>query len=162
MTLRLPEEKLKALILGWLGKKVTVARDLKSLGGKLEHACRVVRPGRSFMRRMLDLLSGVKFSHRHIRLSASFHSDLMWWHLFPVIMEWSIDGPVGNLDVTGCCGPLRCVRLVGLCSMVERGVVHLRMASRIVSKLNNTEGNITNCAGLRGVGSNLEVLTKRY
>ena len=87
MTLRLPEEKLKALILGWLGKKVTVARDLKSLGGKLEHACRVVRPGRSFMRRMLDLLSGVKFSHRHIRLSASFHSDLMWWHLFPVIME---------------------------------------------------------------------------
>ena len=90
MTLRLPEGKLmelKALILGWMGKKVTVARDLKSLVGKLEHACRVVRPGRSFMRRMLDLLSGVKSNHRHIRLSASFRSDLMWWHVF--LSSWN-------------------------------------------------------------------------
>ena len=87
MTLRLPEEKLmelKALILGWLGKKVMVARDLRSLVGKLEHACRVICPG---MRRMLDLLSGVKSNHRHIRLSASFHSDLMWWHLF--LSSWN-------------------------------------------------------------------------
>ena len=77
--------ELKALILGWLGK-VTVARDLKSLVGKVEHACRVVRPGRSFMRTMLDLLSGVKSNHRHIQLSASFCSDLMWWHLF---LSWN-------------------------------------------------------------------------
>ena len=69
MTLHLPDEKLvelKALILVWMEKKVTVARDVKSLVGKLEHASRVVCPGRSFMRRMLDLLCGVKSNHRHI------------------------------------------------------------------------------------------------
>ena len=52
LTLRLPEEKLteiRALILSWLHKKVAVARDLKSLVGKLENACKVVRPGRSFL-----------------------------------------------------------------------------------------------------------------
>ena len=89
MTLCLPDEKLvelKALILGWL-EKVTVAWDLQLLVGKMEHHCYVVRPGRSFMRRMLDLLSGMKSNHCHIRLSAAFRSDLMWWHVF--LSSWN-------------------------------------------------------------------------
>ena len=85
LTLRLPEEKLteiRALILSWLHKKVAVARDLKSLVGKLENACKVVRPGRSFLRRMLDLLRGVHSNRRLIRLSEAFRSDVLWWHTF--------------------------------------------------------------------------------
>eukprot|EP00731_Ephydatia_muelleri_P016296 Em0009g720a len=49
LQLSLPEEKLrdlKALIQSWVARKVTTARDLKSLVGKLENACKVVRPGR--------------------------------------------------------------------------------------------------------------------
>ena len=85
LTLRLPEEKLtelRALVSSWLYKKVAVARDLKSVVGKLENACKVVRPGRSFLRRMLDLLRGVHSNRRLIRLSEAFRSDLMWWHTF--------------------------------------------------------------------------------
>ena len=85
LTLRLPEEKLteiRALILSWLHKKVAVARDLKSLVGKLENACKVVRPGRSFLRHMLDLLHGVHSNRRLIRLSEAFRSDVLWWHTF--------------------------------------------------------------------------------
>ena len=85
LTLRLPEEKLteiRALILSWLHKKIAVARDLKSLVGKLEKACKVVRPGRSFLRRMLDLLRGVHSNRRLIRLSEAFRSDVLWWHTF--------------------------------------------------------------------------------
>ena len=85
LTLRLPEEKLtelRALVPLWLYKKVAVARDLKSVVGKLENACKVVRPGRSFLRRMLDLLRGVHSNRRLIRLSEVFRSDLMWRHTF--------------------------------------------------------------------------------
>eukprot|EP00731_Ephydatia_muelleri_P013916 Em0007g1226a len=57
-------------------------RDLRSLVGKLENACKVVRPGRSFLRRMIDLLRGVKSNRRLIRLNSSFRSDLLWWHHF--------------------------------------------------------------------------------
>ena len=85
LQLSLPEEKLrelKALIQSWVARKVTTARDLKSLVGKLENACKVVRPGRSFLRRMIDLLRGVKSNRRLVRLNSSFRSDLAWWHHF--------------------------------------------------------------------------------
>ena len=61
---------------------MTTARDLKFLVGKLENACKVVRPGRSFLRRMIDLLRGVKSNRRLVRLNSSFRSDLLWWHHF--------------------------------------------------------------------------------
>ena len=70
LQLSLLEEKLrdlKALIQSWVGRKVTTARDLKSLVGKLENACKVVCPGRSFPRRMIDLLWGVKSNRRLVR-----------------------------------------------------------------------------------------------
>lgn len=59
---------------------MTTARDLKSLVGKLKNACKVARPGRSFLRRMLALLHGVKYN-------SSFCSDVLWWHHF--ISRWN-------------------------------------------------------------------------
>ena len=85
MTLRLPTEKiveLQMLITGWLGRKFCTLRDLQSLVGKLQHACKVVRPGRTFLRRMFELLKGVNRKQRFIRLNTAFRSDLTWWHLF--------------------------------------------------------------------------------
>ena len=49
--LRLPAEKptqLKQTIENWLGRKACTKRELQSLAGLLQHACKVVRPGRSF------------------------------------------------------------------------------------------------------------------
>lgn len=85
MVLRLPLpklEELKSLIREWLVKRSCVKRDLQSLVGKLQHACKVVRPGRTFLRRMFELLKGVAKKQHFIRLNAGFRSDLKWWQLF--------------------------------------------------------------------------------
>ena len=57
--LRLPEEKLhrlQLLLSEWGDRKACTRKDLESLIGHLNHACKVVRSGRSFLRRMIDLL----------------------------------------------------------------------------------------------------------
>ena len=82
--LRLPAEKLdhlRTLLVKWGDKKACTRRDLESLIGHLNHACKVVRPGRSFLRRMIDLLHHCKNAH-YIRLSRGFRSDLQWWKVF--------------------------------------------------------------------------------
>ena len=85
MELRLPSEKLerlKGVITEWQSRKVCSKRDLQSLIGQLQHACRVVRSGRTFLRRMINLLSVVVEPHHHIRLNRSFRADLGWWASF--------------------------------------------------------------------------------
>ena len=82
--LRLPTEKLVRLrtqLMEWGDKKACTRRELESLIGHFNHACKVVRPGRSFLRRMIDLLHQRKNAH-YIRLSRGFRSDLQWWKVF--------------------------------------------------------------------------------
>ena len=74
MTLRLPVRKLLELKSEWATRKSCTKRDLQSLVGKLQHACKVVRPGRTFLRRMFELLKGVKKKDHFIRLNAAFRS----------------------------------------------------------------------------------------
>ena len=83
--LRLPEEKLhriKRSLQQWVGRRTCQRRELESLIGLLQHACRVVRPGRSFLRRMIDLLTVAHSSYHHIRLNRQFAADLLWWRTF--------------------------------------------------------------------------------
>ena len=50
--LRLPEDKLQRLVQSvseWLTRKVYTCRELESLTRTLQHACKVIRPGRSFL-----------------------------------------------------------------------------------------------------------------
>ena len=78
-TVRLPEDKLRRLqreIRVWRGRKICTKRDLLSLIGQLQHACCVVKPGRTFQRRMIDLSSVAKELHHRIRLNKGFRSDL--------------------------------------------------------------------------------------
>ena len=56
--------------------------DLESLVGKLQHACKVVKHGRTFMRRMFELLSLGRKQHHFLRLNCEFRSDLAWWDTF--------------------------------------------------------------------------------
>ena len=93
MVVRLPEEKLRrtlAMVQEWMGKKACKKRELESLLGHLQHAATVVRPGRTFVRRLIELLSTVQTRDRWIRLNASTRSDLMWWLLFMEGWEWSL------------------------------------------------------------------------
>ena len=83
--LRLPEDKLQRLIqttAEWIKRKSCTRRELESLIGVLQHAAKVIQPGRSFLRRAINLLSVVKQRHHHIRLNKSFRADMWWWHVF--------------------------------------------------------------------------------
>ncbi len=85
LTMSLPQEKLEHLctmIQDRESKKSCTKRELLSLIGYLQHACRVIKPGRSFLRRMIDLSAGVRALHHRVRLNAGFRSDLKWWHCF--------------------------------------------------------------------------------
>ena len=83
--LALPADKLQRLLTmvdAWLTKKVCTPRELESLIGTLHHACKVIKPGRSFLRRAIALLSVASKRHHHIRLNSEFRSDMMWWKVF--------------------------------------------------------------------------------
>ena len=98
-TLRLPADKLRRLLStlhSWGDRKVCVQRELQSLIGLLNHACKVVRPGRSFLRRMIDLLSMSSQPHHCIRLNRHFRSDLAWWRLFTA--SWNGVGLIQQSD----------------------------------------------------------------
>ena len=85
MIRRLPSHKLtelESLIREWLPRKACKVKELQSLVGKLQYACKVVHPGRTFLRRMLELLRGLGKHQHWVRLNASFKSDLWWWHCF--------------------------------------------------------------------------------
>ena len=81
----LPEDKLHRLqveIRRWAGKSSCTTRELLSLVGQLQHACCMVRPGRTFLRCMINLSKGVKELHHNIRLNKSFKLDLQSWACF--------------------------------------------------------------------------------
>ena len=92
--LRLPQDKLQrlqSLLSQWGDKRACSRKELESLIGMLNHACKVVRPGQSFLRRMIDLLhSGyvsLACNSAPIRLNAGFRADLAWWTCF--LREWN-------------------------------------------------------------------------
>ena len=60
------------------GKK----RDLLSLTGLLSHAASVVRPGRAFLRGLIDTASTVQDLDHWVHLNADARADLAWWHTF--------------------------------------------------------------------------------
>lgn len=85
MEIRLPQEKLsqlKQLIQSWLVCRKAQKRELLSLIGHLAHAAKIVPPGRTFIRRMLDVAHSKTQLHHWIYLNKAFHSDLLCWKLF--------------------------------------------------------------------------------
>ena len=92
--LRLPITKLqrlRALLLEWGDRKTCARKELESLIGQLNHACKVIRPGRSFLRRMINLLHSRSSSPGSrlvpIRLNQQFRADLAWWTTFAI--QWN-------------------------------------------------------------------------
>lgn len=82
MAIRLPPGKLNRLkseLANWRNRKVCKKRELLSLIGSLSHACKAVRAGRTFLRRLIDLSTTVQQLDRHVRLSISARSDIEWW-----------------------------------------------------------------------------------
>ena len=79
---RLPAEKLatlQELIQSWRSRRWCTRRQLESLIGHLHHAAKVVWPGRTFLRRMIDLLCCFRTRDHPIRLNSEFQLDVQWW-----------------------------------------------------------------------------------
>ena len=90
MEIRLPKEKLErlqALIGSWRGKRSCQRVELESLAGHLHHACKVVWPGRRFLRGILSLLARTHSRHHYARLNEACRADIEWWHAF--VSSWN-------------------------------------------------------------------------
>ncbi len=85
MELRLPKDKLVRLLeelSHWRGRKACKKRDLLSLIGLLAHASKVVRAGRTFLRRLINLSMAVTQLEDFVRLNHEARSDIEWWYQF--------------------------------------------------------------------------------
>ncbi len=89
--LHVPTEKLqdiRTLLHDWGNSRYCKRKELEFLIGLLNHACKVVRSGRSFLQRMIDLLHSVHPAEPHpIQLSKGFRSDLAWWRV--LVGRWN-------------------------------------------------------------------------
>ena len=82
---RLPDKKLEDLLnilKDWGNRSTTSKRELLSLIGSLSFAAKVVKPGRTFMRRLIDLSSSVVELSDMIDLSEPALEDIKWWSSF--------------------------------------------------------------------------------
>ena len=85
MQIRLPLDKLERcseLIGDSLAKEKIKLRELQRIIGTLNFACAVIQPGRSFLRRLINLSVGVRRPHHHIRITKGAREDLKAWKLF--------------------------------------------------------------------------------
>ena len=87
MSVRIPGDKLFELrrlvsqTIGRLGQKITL-REIQSLLGKLNFACRAVVPGRAFCRRLIDATKGLSRPYHRRRVTEAMVEDLLVWKTF--------------------------------------------------------------------------------
>ena len=80
--IRLPNDKLNCLLStlnAWSNRKKCTKRELLSLVGSLAFASKVVKSGRTFVRRLIDLAYSVSRLGHHISLNRNARADIQWW-----------------------------------------------------------------------------------
>ena len=68
-------------------KKKATKREILSLVGLLQHATKVLKPGRTFVSRRYNTAAKIKELHYYTTLTKAFKSDLCWWHFF--VNSWN-------------------------------------------------------------------------
>ena len=85
MVVRIPLSKLveiKQKINDLLGRKKCTLRQMQSLIGSLNFACRAILPGRPFCRRLINAICGLTQPHHHLRITENMKKDLHLWLQF--------------------------------------------------------------------------------
>lgn len=85
MVIRLPMSKVKEIverIQDILKKEKVTLKQMQSLIGVLNFACRAVVPGRPFCRRLINSICGLTKPFHHLRLSKGMRQDLQLWLCF--------------------------------------------------------------------------------
>ena len=86
----IPEEKMAEMLLllpKWCNRRTCKKKKLLSLIGKLNFCATVVKSGRFFVRRLIDLSTTVKETHHHITLNQEAKDDIHWWCEF--LPKWN-------------------------------------------------------------------------
>ena len=81
----LPKDKLDRIriaIQEWLNKRSATKREILSLVGVLQHAAKVVLPGRTFVSCLYAVAAKVQELDYFTHLNKEFQSDLHWWNTF--------------------------------------------------------------------------------
>jgi len=82
MELRISDERLQEVrdeLLQWRQVIYCSKRRLLSLIGKLNFVSRVVKSGRTFLRRLIDKAKVTRYLHHRITMDASTRGDIDWW-----------------------------------------------------------------------------------
>ena len=82
---RLPRDKIGkciSLISDFIHRKKVTLKEVQFVNGLLNFACSVIRQGRAFLRRLIDLTVGVRLSNHCIRLNREVKEDLKTWLSF--------------------------------------------------------------------------------
>ena len=82
---RIPKSKVEEIVgknQYLLCRKKAILKEIQSLIGSLNFACRAIRPGRPFMRRLINATIGVDKPNFHIRLNKGMKADLEMWLQF--------------------------------------------------------------------------------
>ncbi|KAK3096515.1 hypothetical protein FSP39_000934 [Pinctada imbricata] len=90
MEARLPEDKrlrISSIIDSFSHRLSCTKRDLLSLLGHLNFACRVIVPGRSFVSHLIALSTRAEKLHHHIHLNIECRADLAMWAKF--LKNWN-------------------------------------------------------------------------
>ena len=85
MIARLPDDKLskaRSLVRTLTCVKRTKLKALQEALGFLNFACKVVRPGRTFLRRLYDVCCRVSLPHHYVRIDREARKDLRAWLTF--------------------------------------------------------------------------------
>ncbi|KAK3089099.1 hypothetical protein FSP39_000774 [Pinctada imbricata] len=83
--LRLPQDKITKItdsLKRVQNKRKVTLQELQSLIGLLNFACSVVIPGRTFLRRLIDLTRGIQKPHHFRRLNSEARADIQAWLIF--------------------------------------------------------------------------------
>lgn len=90
MQARLPADKIQRLqeiFDKFQHRRSCTLKELQSLIGTLNFACKVVPAGRPFLQNMIALTRNVKKQHHYIKLNKGFFQDLEMWKQF--ILNWN-------------------------------------------------------------------------
>jgi hypothetical protein len=84
-SLELNADKLKLfqhMLMQFSQRKRASLRQLQQLAGRLNWASQVVKGGRTYLRRILDIIRPLKQAHHKVILPRSFFADIAWWLQF--------------------------------------------------------------------------------
>ena len=83
--LALPSEKLTQIrddVGSYLAKRRASERQLQCLAGKLNFAAKVVRGGKTFLRRIIECITRLRPPHHRTRIEGAVKAVILWWHMY--------------------------------------------------------------------------------